>query len=275
MVHGKNRIPYRIDRRLTGLAGPDYDATISFGLPLEPEDSQYGKSRLKGVAIWFIWIVMVALALLAIACQEHNVPEEMPVMPVQNADGSWTPEFTQVGDSTGATAGVARNEHIHGDIEYYPIPVYNSDDHSIQVGWMDSGGYWPLGEEKPRCSGCFSVTEEWGSGTYGIELTLDDGTTVTYEEERMSALATAIMAVTMFMVFVSFVLVGILVARKADEVALRVAGYVTAVVFALLAAIVPFLLFFTVYTYDSTVIVTESGDRVIISGWAEDERFRR
>ena len=47
MVHGKNRIPYRIDRRLTGLAGPDYDATISFGLPLEPEDSQYGKSRLR------------------------------------------------------------------------------------------------------------------------------------------------------------------------------------------------------------------------------------
>ena len=49
MVHGKNRIPYRIDRRLTGLAGPDYDAPISFGLPLEPEDSQYGKSRLKAV----------------------------------------------------------------------------------------------------------------------------------------------------------------------------------------------------------------------------------
>ena len=47
MVHGKNRIPYRIDRRLSGLAGPDYDATISFGLPLEPEDSQYGKSRMS------------------------------------------------------------------------------------------------------------------------------------------------------------------------------------------------------------------------------------
>ena len=45
MVHGKNRIPYWIDRRLTGLAGPDYDATISFGLPLEPEDCQNGKSR--------------------------------------------------------------------------------------------------------------------------------------------------------------------------------------------------------------------------------------
>ena len=49
MVHGKNRIPYWIDRRLTGLAGPDYAATISFGLPFEPEDSQYGKYRLAGV----------------------------------------------------------------------------------------------------------------------------------------------------------------------------------------------------------------------------------
>ena len=47
MVHGKNRIPYRIDRRLTGLAGPDYDATISFGLPFESEDSRYGKYRVR------------------------------------------------------------------------------------------------------------------------------------------------------------------------------------------------------------------------------------
>ena len=47
MVHGKNRIPYWIDRRLTGLAGRDYAATISFGLPFEPGDSQYGEYRLK------------------------------------------------------------------------------------------------------------------------------------------------------------------------------------------------------------------------------------
>ena len=47
MVHGKNRIPYWIDRRLTGLAGPDDDATISFGLPIEPEDSQYGECRIQ------------------------------------------------------------------------------------------------------------------------------------------------------------------------------------------------------------------------------------
>ena len=46
MVHGENRIPYWIDRRLTGLAGPEYHAIISFGLPIEPEDSQYGESWL-------------------------------------------------------------------------------------------------------------------------------------------------------------------------------------------------------------------------------------
>ena len=45
MLYDCKRISYRIDRRLTGLAGPDYDAPISFGLPFEPEDSQYGKYR--------------------------------------------------------------------------------------------------------------------------------------------------------------------------------------------------------------------------------------
>ena len=47
MVHGENRIPYRIDRSLTGLAGPDYDATISFGLPFELGDCPYGEYRLE------------------------------------------------------------------------------------------------------------------------------------------------------------------------------------------------------------------------------------
>ena len=46
MVHGKNLIPYWIDRSLPGLAGPDYDATISFGLPFELGDCPYGNSRL-------------------------------------------------------------------------------------------------------------------------------------------------------------------------------------------------------------------------------------
>ena len=56
MVHGKKRIPYWIDRRLTGLAGPDYAATISFGLPYEPEDSQYGESRIN-IGIHLCWII--------------------------------------------------------------------------------------------------------------------------------------------------------------------------------------------------------------------------
>ena len=45
MVHGENRIPYWIDRSLTGLAGPEYHVTISFGLPFELGDCPYGKSR--------------------------------------------------------------------------------------------------------------------------------------------------------------------------------------------------------------------------------------
>jgi hypothetical protein len=36
---------------LTGLAGPDYDATISFGLPFELGDCPYGESRMNGVVV--------------------------------------------------------------------------------------------------------------------------------------------------------------------------------------------------------------------------------
>ena len=42
MVHGKNRIPYWIDRRLTGLAGPEYHAIISFGLPIDLKTPNMG-----------------------------------------------------------------------------------------------------------------------------------------------------------------------------------------------------------------------------------------
>ena len=51
MVHGENRIPYWIDRRLSGLAGTEYHAIISFGLPIEPEDSRYGEYRLMRNAL--------------------------------------------------------------------------------------------------------------------------------------------------------------------------------------------------------------------------------
>ena len=49
MLYDCKRISYWIDRRLTGLAGPDYDDTISFRLPIEPEDSQYGEYRISGL----------------------------------------------------------------------------------------------------------------------------------------------------------------------------------------------------------------------------------
>ena len=51
VLYDCKRISCWIDRRLTGLAGPDYDAPISFGLPFESEDCQYGKSRLHGLAL--------------------------------------------------------------------------------------------------------------------------------------------------------------------------------------------------------------------------------
>ncbi|MCY4527618.1 MAG: hypothetical protein OXD46_01125, partial [Chloroflexi bacterium] len=47
MDNRKKRIPHWIDRRLTGLAGPEYHAIILIGLPIEPEDSQYGEYRLR------------------------------------------------------------------------------------------------------------------------------------------------------------------------------------------------------------------------------------
>ena len=45
---------------MNDLAGPEYHAIISFGLPIEPEDSQYGKYRIKGLdeageTVWEEW----------------------------------------------------------------------------------------------------------------------------------------------------------------------------------------------------------------------------
>ena len=59
MVHGKKRIPYWIDWRLPGLAGPEYHAVISFGLPIEPEDSQYGEYRvIPLVQAQVLWVIL-------------------------------------------------------------------------------------------------------------------------------------------------------------------------------------------------------------------------
>ena len=92
MVHDKKRIPYWIDRRLTGLAGPDYDTTISFRLASEPEDCQYMGNPGKGVQPeprenGGVYVRPLALALTAIivlavaACgddQAANAPAPAP-----------------------------------------------------------------------------------------------------------------------------------------------------------------------------------------------------
>ena len=42
MVHGKNRIPYRIHRRLTGLAGPDITPSSRLACPLSLKTPNMG-----------------------------------------------------------------------------------------------------------------------------------------------------------------------------------------------------------------------------------------
>ena len=69
MVHGKKRIPYWRDRRLNGLAEPEYDVAISLGLPCEPEDSQYGEYRLNHRATYLPGIINSLIS--------ENYPQEL------------------------------------------------------------------------------------------------------------------------------------------------------------------------------------------------------
>ena len=48
MVHGKNRIPYRIHRRLTGLAGPDITPSSRLACPLSLKTPNMGNPGLNG-----------------------------------------------------------------------------------------------------------------------------------------------------------------------------------------------------------------------------------
>ena len=96
MVHDKNRIPYWIDRRLTGLAGPAYDATISFGLPFEPEDSQYGEYRITMLKLY-----LIASLLVLFSCGEgDNGPITKPTpTPTSTPFIYYTPTAVQTASS--------------------------------------------------------------------------------------------------------------------------------------------------------------------------------
>ena len=75
----------------------------------------------------------------------------------------------------------------------------------------------------------------------------------------MSTIPLTITAFSLVMVFGAFVLLGIFVARRSEEVAMKVAGYVTAVVFGLMAVIIPFVMFqfyafFDIHSYGAVSV---------------------
>ena len=119
VLYDCKRISYWTDRRLTGLAGPDYGATISFGLPFEPEDSQYGKCRLgyEGYGTWLVpnvaWSpdgskVMYGCGVELCAVNVHDgslVFESLPVNPGWKSSSSrgpsevaaaWSPDGSKI-----------------------------------------------------------------------------------------------------------------------------------------------------------------------------------
>ena len=75
MVHGKNRIPYRIDRSLTGLAGPDLMPPSRSGCPMslktpnmENTGSRTIASRTNGVVRLRAGFKSTAQEYLSISC---------------------------------------------------------------------------------------------------------------------------------------------------------------------------------------------------------------
>ena len=137
--------------RRTGITPVSRGNRLRFGVDL----LKFGFTVVLGaVALYllfsaFVWwwnqmrpLILGAVMLLMVACGDSE-PYIQDGMPTQNEDGSWTPEFTMVGDRMGGIAGVARHEDVHGELEVYPIPVYSVDDHSLQVGWARAAsGSW-------------------------------------------------------------------------------------------------------------------------------------
>ena len=137
MVHGKNRIPYWIDRRLTGLAVSHDDATISLGLPIEPEDSQYGKYRLLRQNLLTRWGMNSKPAASIFDCMNGNtgLTEEFIYRTLATKDVLY-----EVLSS--ATAGAAR-------MGYIPMCI------------LDNGRPLKTFEGKPGI-------QKWQSRTYGL-----------------------------------------------------------------------------------------------------------
>ena len=141
MVHGKNRIPYWIDRRLTGLAGPEYHATILFGLPYEPEDSQYRKSWLQyptgnmgRVAVASILAAIIGLFACGddtpppVAASEPPTPAPLPTytpLPTHTPYLTYTPRPTETPPALAANTDTATSVPTYTPLPTYtPYPTY-------------------------------------------------------------------------------------------------------------------------------------------------------
>ena len=61
------------------------------------------------------------------------------------------------------TVGVTRTADVLGDNAPHPIPVYDADDTTVQIGWLGEHGYWAIGQPKAWCEGCIGGTEEIGA----------------------------------------------------------------------------------------------------------------
>ncbi len=113
-------------------------------------------------------VILLALVIATVAAattgilmaQDPSDDDWMIGLPQQNEDGTWTPEWFEVGNSTGAAAGVARTADLFGDSDVYPAPVYDLNDHSIHIGYVGEFGYWAIGEKSPWCLDCISIIEE-------------------------------------------------------------------------------------------------------------------
>ena len=98
-------------------------------------------------------------------------------MPYINDNGSWSPEYFDVSDSTGTVVGVVRTADAFGDEGVFPHPVYSLTDKTQQVGYFGQHGYWAVGEPEAWCEGCKTTTTG-----YAI-----DGSTSVVTEEFVSS----------------------------------------------------------------------------------------
>ena len=108
-------------------------------------------------AIGFATLILILSALVTgavMAAQEDDRPwvDENGIW-----DMSKVPATQGVVNSTGEQVGVIMTDDLFNDVD--PLPVYSLEDHTLQIGFVGSKGYWANGESEPECDGCYTVIE--------------------------------------------------------------------------------------------------------------------